>query len=131
MTEPDAGASRGRTAQAISNSVVRLMREYTGRGPTQAHTTINHNLVIVVLRDTLLKAEKSLVSDGQGEAVMQMRRRFQETMKHELIAAVTAHTGRVVEAFLSDNAIEPDVAVEVFILRPREIETDSANVVRG
>jgi uncharacterized protein YbcI len=106
VTEPDAGASRGKTAQAISNSVVRLMREYTGRGPTQAQTTINNNLVIVILRDTLLKAEKSLISDGQGEA------------------AVTAHTGRVVEAFLSDNAIDPDVAVEIFILRPRELETD-------
>ena len=80
--------------------------------------------MIVVLRDTLLKAEKSLISDGQGEAVMQMRRRFQDTMKHELIAAVTAHTGRVVEAFLSDNAVDPDVAVEIFILRPRELETD-------
>ena len=125
MTEPDAGALRGKTAQAISNSVVRLMREYTGRGPTQAQTTINHNLVIVVLRDTLLKAEKSLVSDGQGEAVVQMRRRFQETMKSELIAAVTEHTGRVVEAFMSDSAIEPDIAVEVFILRPREIETEA------
>jgi len=124
VTEPDAGASRGKTAQAISNAVVRLMREYTGRGPTQAHTTINNNLVIVVLRDTLLKAEKSLISDGQGEAVMQMRRRFQDTMKHELIAAVTAHTGRVVESFLSDNAVDPDVAVEIFILRPRELETD-------
>ena len=126
MTEPDAGASRGQTAQAISNSVVRLMREYTGRGPTQAHTTINNNLVIVVLRDTLLKAEKSLIGDGQAEAVMQMRRRFQETMKHELIAAVTAHTGRVVEAFLSDNSVDPDVAVEIFILRARESESGTA-----
>ena len=120
MTQSDTGAARVGTAQAISTSVVRLMREYTGRGPTSAHTTITDNLVIVVLSDTLLKAEKSLVGDGHAEAVLQMRRRFQETMKHELIAAVTAHTGRVVEAFCSDNAIEPDVAVEVFILKPRE-----------
>jgi uncharacterized protein YbcI len=81
--------------------------------------------VIVVLRDTLLKAEKSLVSDGQAEAVTQMRRRYQETMKHELVAAVTAHTGRIVEAFLSDNAIDPDIAVEIFILKPREPEMPS------
>jgi uncharacterized protein YbcI len=120
VTQSDTGAPRGGTAQAISNSVVRLMREYTGRGPTRAYTTITDHLVIVVLSDTLLKAERSLVGDGQAEAVLQMRRRFQETMKHELIAAVTAHTGRVVEAFLSDNAIEPDVAVEVFVLKPRE-----------
>ncbi len=96
------------------------MREYTGRGPTQAHTVINDNVVIVVLRDTLLKAERNLVNDGQGEAVMSMRRRYQATMRDELVAAVTEQTGRKVEAFLSDNVIDPDVAVEVFVLEPRE-----------
>jgi len=105
-------------AQAISQGVVRLMRDYTGRGPTQAHTTITDGLVVVVLRDTLLKAERSLVDDGQGHAVVSMRRRFQETMRDELIALVTEHSGRAVEAFMSDNAIEPDIAVEVFVLAP-------------
>jgi uncharacterized protein YbcI len=124
LTNPNTGPTRGQAAQAISNAVVRLMRDYTGRGPTQAHTVINDSVVIVVLRDTLLKAERSLVSDGQGEAVMHMRRRFQATMKDELIAAVTEQTGRKVEAFLSDNVIDPDVAVEVFVLEPRESRTD-------
>ena len=97
-----------------------MMREYTGRGPTQAHTIINDSVVIVVLRDTLLKAERSLVSGGHAEAVIMMRRRFQSTMRDEFVAAVTEHTGRAVESFPSDNAIDPDVAVEVFILEPRE-----------
>jgi uncharacterized protein YbcI len=94
------------------------MREYTGRGPTHAQTTITDTLVIVVLRDTLLKAERSLVDDGQAEAVQTMRRRYQDTMREALIALVTQHTGRTVEAFMSDNAIDPDVAVEVFVLAP-------------
>ena len=29
------------------------------------------------------------------------------------------HTGREVVAFLSDHHIDPDIAVEVFILKPR------------
>jgi uncharacterized protein YbcI len=120
MLSVESDPTRGQTAQAISQAVVRLVRDYTGRGPTQAHTTINDNVIVVVLRDTLLKAEHSLVADGQAHAVMDMRRRFQGTMRRELVAAVTEHTGRTVEAFLSDNAIAPDVAVEVFILEPRE-----------
>ena len=120
MFSADPDPTRGQTAQAISQSVVRLIREYTGRGPTQAHTTINDNVIVVVLRNTLLKAEHSLVADGQAHAVMEMRRRFQGTMRRELVAAVTEHSGRTVEAFLSDNAIDPDVAVEVFILKPRD-----------
>jgi uncharacterized protein YbcI len=120
MANPGASPTRGQAAQAISNAVIRLMREYTGRGPTQAYTTIDENHVIVVLRDTLLKAERSLVDAGQGDAVNTMRRRFQNTMERDLVAAVEEHTGRQVEAFLSDNHFDPDIATEMFILYPAD-----------
>jgi uncharacterized protein YbcI len=110
--------SNGQMAQAISQGVVRLLREYTGRGPTQAHTTLTGDLVVVVLRDTLHKAERSLVEDGHSEPVITMRRRYQETMREEMVTLVTAQTGREVEAFMSDNSVQPDVAVEFFILAP-------------
>ena len=119
MSSPESATTRGQAAQAISNAVVRLLREYTGRGPTQAHTTIDENFVMVVLRDTLLKAERSLVDDGFAQSVLDMRRRFQQTMRDDLVAAVTEHTGREVHAFLSDNHIDPDIAVEIFMLSPR------------
>jgi uncharacterized protein YbcI len=45
-----------------------------------------------------------------------MRRAFQNTMREELVATVEALTGRKVEAFLSDNLYEPDVAVEIFLM---------------
>jgi uncharacterized protein YbcI len=127
MASPSAGLTRGQAAQAISNAVIRLVREYIGRGPTQAQTTIGDNHVIVVLRDTLLKAERSLVEDGESEPVIAMRRRFQRTMERDLVAAVVEHTGREVEAFLSDNHIDPDIAVEIFILKPRLTPDESAD----
>jgi len=37
-------------------------------------------------------------------------------MRDDLIAAVERLTERKVEAFLSDNLYEPDVAVEIFLL---------------
>ena len=119
MTSPEAHLSRGEAAQAISNALVRLLRDYTGRGPTQAYTTITDSHVVVVLRDALLKAERSLVKDGHADAVIDMRRRFQRTMKSALVEAIEANTGREVLAFLSDHHIDPDIAVEVFILKPR------------
>ncbi len=39
-------------------------------------------------------------------------------MRDDLVAAVERLTSRTVEAFLSDNLHEPDVAVEVFLLAP-------------
>ena len=40
-------------------------------------------------------------------------------MREDLIATVVEHTGREVVAFLSDHHVDPDIAAEVFILKPR------------
>ena len=106
----------GSTAAAISNHVVRTMSEYTGRGPTKARTYLNDDLVTVILQDTLTKGERSLVGDDLDELVLRMRKAFQGTMRDDLVAGVEQILGRKVSAFMSDNHIDPDVAVEVFLL---------------
>jgi uncharacterized protein YbcI len=113
-------------AASISHRVVQLMSTYTGRGPTKAWTSIDHDLVSVVLRDTLTRGERSLVADGRSELVRSMRKAYQDTMRQELIAAVEEQTGRKVTAFLSDNHIDPDIAIESFVLEPRP-EPDHAS----
>jgi uncharacterized protein YbcI len=111
-------AAVGELAAAISTGVVRLLREYTGRGPTKARTYIKEDLVSVVLVDTLTKGERSLVKDGQTELVLQARHAYQRTMRDDLVELVETLTGRKVIAFLSDNQIDPDIAVESFVLEP-------------
>ncbi len=108
----------GPLTAAISNAVVGLLRDFTGRGPTQARTTIGSDTIVVTLRDSLTKAERTLAHRGQALEVLAMRRAFQDTMREDLIAAVERLTMRKVEAFLSDNLHEPDVAVEIFLLVP-------------
>ena len=111
-------APKGSIASAISSVVVQLMREHTGRGPTRARTYINEDLITVVLQDTLTMGERSLVRDGEVELVLASRKAFQRTMSTQMIAAVERHSGRSVLAFLSDNHVDPDVAVESFVLHP-------------
>jgi len=106
-------------AARISNLVVQLMSTYTGRGPTKAWTSIDQDLICVVLRDTLTKGERSLVADGRAQLVLDMRRAYQSTLQEEAIAGVEQITGRTVIAFLSDNHIDPDIAIESFVLLPR------------
>jgi uncharacterized protein YbcI len=108
----------GSIASAISSATVKLLHEYTGRGPTKARTYIYEDLICVVLQDTLTMGERSLVRDGEVELVIASRKAFQRTMASQLIAAVERHSGRRVLAFLSDNHIDPDVAVESFVLVP-------------
>jgi uncharacterized protein YbcI len=106
------------TAAQISNMVVQILRTYTGRGPTKAWTSINTDLVVVVLHDTLTKGERRLVADGRAHLVREMRKAYQDTMGPEFTAGIQEITGREVIAFLSDNHVDPDIAIETFVLRP-------------
>jgi uncharacterized protein YbcI len=109
-------SSRGEQAASISNLVVKLTSEYTGRGPTKARTHIDDDLVVVILRETLTKGERILVRDGKEDVVRSTRFAFQQTMKDELVAGVEQVLERKVLAFMSANHMEPDVAAEIFLL---------------
>jgi len=106
----------GQLSAAISNRVVQLMSEYTGRGPTRARTFINDGLVVCLLQDTLTKGERALAQHDESEAVLQMRSTFQRAMRQEASVAIEELTGQPVVAFMSANHIDPDLAVEVFLL---------------
>jgi uncharacterized protein YbcI len=109
---------RGALSADISTAAVKLVAEYTGRGPTKAHTVINHNSVLILMGDTLTKGERSLVKMGMTDHVLETRRRYQTAMQEDLTGAVEERTGRKVIAFMSDNHIEPDMAAEVLVLEP-------------
>jgi uncharacterized protein YbcI len=115
----------GSVGAEISNAVVRLLSEYTGRGPTKARTHIHEDLITVVLRDTLTKGERSLVAAGKTEVVLDARKAYQNAMKTDLVATVEHCSGRKVAAFLSENHIEPDIAIESFVLESRGGESAS------
>jgi uncharacterized protein YbcI len=111
----DDQTAREGPAAMISTSAVRILREYTGRGPTKAKTLINENLVTIVLADTLTKGERKLVENGHSERVVELRHDYQNVMQDDLIALVERQLDRKVIAF-----IDPDLAVEVFVLDPVE-----------
>ena len=118
MTGTQVAPTGQSVAARISNLVVGVMSSYTGRGPTRARTSMDDDLITVVLRDTLTKGERSLVADGRSKLVLDMRKAYQTTMGADLVAGVEQLTGRTVIAFLSDNHIEPDIAIESFVLEP-------------
>jgi uncharacterized protein YbcI len=109
-------ARHGELQAEISNLVVRLFAEYTGRGPTHARTVIRENLVFCVTADSMTKAEKRLAAEGEADTVVAMRRKFQQAMRDDLVAGVEMLTERRVVSFLSDHEADHDHAVEVFIL---------------
>lgn len=101
---------------ALTRSVVAVQSRVAGRGPTRARAFFRHDVVVVVMEDALTTAEHELVAGGRAAAVLDLRKQLQELMRAELVAAVERLTGCRVLALLSDNHIDPDVAIEVFVL---------------
>jgi uncharacterized protein YbcI len=105
-------------AATISTTVVQALARTTGRGPTKARTTLGDNGVFVVLQDSLTQGEQTLADAGESAAVLDLRRRWQQIMKNDISRQIEELTGRKVIGFMSDNNIDPDLAVEVFVLEP-------------
>jgi uncharacterized protein YbcI len=128
MTSLHEAPKGGELDAAISNAVVRLVRDYVGRGPTKARTIHKGKLVVCVLENTMTKAEQTLAAAGEDDIVLRMRHAMQHTMRHDLTAAIEGFTERKVVAFLSANHVEPDVAAEVFVLDEPCSETADVSV---
>lgn len=108
----------GELNAAVTRAVVRIHTAAIGRGPRKSYSFHNGDTLITVMLEVLTRAERNLVSCGEGEAVLAMRRLSQRAMAAELRATVAELTGREVIAFMYDNHLDPDMAIQVFVLDP-------------
>src|SRR5437763_8370987 len=103
---------RAQQANAISNALTRMHREYYGRGATSVKTVLGRDHVITFLEDILTPIERTLVDAGEVEPVRQTRLAFQRALRTSFIGSVETATGRKVRAFLSQVHFDPDIAAE-------------------
>jgi uncharacterized protein YbcI len=73
-------------------------------------------VLVVVMEGLMTAAERSLVTRGRTGAVLQVREAFHETMRAALVRSVEELTGAKVRAFMGDNHVEADMAIEAFVL---------------
>jgi uncharacterized protein YbcI len=109
--------SQGEQLAAVTNGIVGLFREYYGRGPTKAKSfLLDGYIVVCVLEDTMTTVEQTLVKNGNGDMVRQVRLTFQEAMADQFEGVVAAAMGRRVTAYHSQLTMEPDMGFEFFVL---------------
>ena len=116
MGTTDSAAAHGDVLTAISDGLVALLKEFYGRGPSQAKSYYQDDLVVCVLRGGFSRVEQTLLDGGRGEAVIQQRMEFQEVMRHRFEEVIERATGSKVVGFMSGNQQDPDLMCEVFIL---------------
>jgi uncharacterized protein YbcI len=114
----DIGGDLGRQAVQISNALSRNHREHFGRGPGSVKTIINRGFVVSFLEEIYTPLERTMIGGGRPDLAYEARHAFQMMMQEKYIAIVEEATGRKVRAFMSQNHIGPDIAVEIFVLEP-------------
>jgi uncharacterized protein YbcI len=125
-TRPEEPRTAGMLA-AVCNTLVSLHKEQFGRGPTGARAHFaGDDMLVCVLEDALLPAERTMVRMGDQQRVRDSRTAFQAATREQFVDAVEAIVRRDVEAFAS--AIDPDQGVvwEIYNFRRSGAEADGA-----
>lgn len=119
--EATARQRHGDELTAISDGLVSLLKDFYGRGPTEAKSYYQDDLVVCILRGGFTRVEQTLLDGGRGAAVIEQRMAFQEMMRHRFEEVVEKATDRQVIGFMSGNQQDPDMMCEVFILSPTDL----------
>ena len=114
---PDSIKRQGEQLAAVTNGIVQLFRTYYGRGPDKAKSfLLDAYIVVCVLENTMTTVEQTLVKNGNGDMVRQVRLTFQEAMADEFKGVVEEAMGRTVATYHSQLTLEPDMGFEFFVL---------------
>jgi uncharacterized protein YbcI len=107
-------------ADEIRRDIVAIHRDSYGRSADSANAHVLGDLVVVVLEGLdLLPNEEFMIRNGKSDAVVTLRRNFQQAIEPTFRAAVERATGRNVIGFASHVQLEEDpFAVEIFRLGP-------------
>ena len=117
MSEKLATSSAARPSLTeISNAAVALHREHFGRGPGAAKSHLTDDAVICILSDVFTPVERTLIDAGAADNVRQTRAIHQVACEEAYKKRMEEVIGRPVSAYLSTIHVEPDVAVDVFML---------------
>jgi uncharacterized protein YbcI len=109
----DPGGSR---SLEISNAMARLHKQYVGRGPANSRTTIDGDLVVVLLEGGYTRAEQTLEDNDKGDLVAAGRLGLQDAMRQAMVDVVQEILGRSVHSFMSANDLKRNLQVEVFVM---------------
>ena len=108
----------------VTDAMVALHQRYDQRKPVTAKTTLlGDDLLACVLGGVDTDIEKTLIELERTTTVQDTCSAFQDAMQHTCIAAVERLSGRDVLAFISNHHVDPDMEIELFLLKPASGES--------
>jgi uncharacterized protein YbcI len=120
MSDPDVSVPRvvesgDSLLRQISREIVHTQKEAFGKGPTHSKAYMFDDMLLVVMRDGLTVAEKTMLEFGQPDLVRNFRQQFENEMTSRLVGVIERLTERKVLTYQSQVMFNPDVIVEMFV----------------
>ena len=112
-TPPELGG--GDMLARLSDEMVRAKKQFFGKGPEQAKSYMLDDMLFVVMRGGLTRAEETMLRFGRETMVRQFRQLFEDEMTELLTGLVEQTTGRKVVNYQSQIMFDPDIIVEMFV----------------
>lgn len=112
---PQAEEQGGSLLAQISNAFVTMQKEYWGIGPLEAKSYMMDDLLLIVMRGGLTRAERTMLDFGQQDLVRSFRQTFENEMTQNLTAKIEELTGRKVLTYQSQILFDPDIVAELFV----------------
>ncbi len=121
MPESQSSQLHGQTLVQLCNGVVHLFREFAGKGPTKCKAYwAGRDLLVILLSGGFTVADQTLFEAGRGGSVRDSQHALQDALEQRMKTLVEDLTDRTVSAFMSASHQDPDLRLEIFILKPDE-----------
>lgn len=104
----------------VTNRIIQIFAEYTGKGPERGKSFANDDLLVTVLGGALTDLEETLLAQGRAELVRHIRLELEHEMREPLMGVVAELTGRRVADYSSQLLVDARLLVELFMLEAPE-----------
>jgi uncharacterized protein YbcI len=114
---PEASEPSTSQLMQVSRALMRVYKEYLGRGPDRGHTYYaGGNAIVCFLEGTLTPVERTLSTISAHQRLRDTRTLILDAAEAEMCRLVEHITGRTVLASTSGFDVRADVATEAFQL---------------
>jgi len=108
---------KGNLEEKITNAMIKIQKEQTGRGAGEGKSYIVSDMVIVRLKGVLTPAEKHLMHVSEGrKLVKELRIHLEEATRHEMEQVMQKVTGTQVISVHHDISTKTGESIDIFIM---------------
>jgi uncharacterized protein YbcI len=129
----DGAEHREGVLSRVSSEMVQAMRRHYGKGPVSAKSYLVDDLLFVVMRGGMTRAERTMLDAGREDSVRGFRQEFESEMAEPLIRMIERVTGRHVVNYHSQVLFDPDMTIEIFVFdeqQPTAVHFDDTKPMR-